>query len=231
MDRSVRHPSAAIYSLPSPTAESVRPVVCCPWQGHSPNPISKVRSPKKPDPISNHLDHRGPGLPNSRHTPSRCSLARGLAARGCPTRGRCSNPMRKQNCGLGCRAQRHFARFKNPLVIFPRSFPNKIQFPCRPPQAPGASGAGRLRERERETSLGVPRLALRGECCGWGASASRRGRRRGSVGRAPAPLGPRRLPVASSRPSQDPAGRNQPRPRCPAGPPPRRGRPWCGGTS
>lgn len=86
-------------------------------------------------------------------------------------------------------------------------------------------------ERERETSLGVPRLALRGECCGWGASASRRGRRRGSVGRAPAPPGPRRLPVASSRPSQDPAGRNQPRPRCPAGPPPRRGRPWCGGTS
>ena len=63
MDRSVRHPSAAIYSLPSPTAESVRPVVCCPWQGHSTNLISKVRSPKKPDPISNHLDHRGPGLP------------------------------------------------------------------------------------------------------------------------------------------------------------------------
>ena len=83
MDRSVRHPSAAIYSLPSPTAESVRPVVCCPWQGHSTNPISKVRSPKKPDPISNHLDHRGPGLPNSRHTPSRCSLVACSGSR-CP---------------------------------------------------------------------------------------------------------------------------------------------------
>ena len=83
MDRSVRHPSAAIYSLPSPTAESVRPVVCCPWQGHSTKPISKVRSPKKPDPISNHLDHRGPGLPNSRHTPSRCSLVACSGSR-CP---------------------------------------------------------------------------------------------------------------------------------------------------
>lgn len=160
------------------------------------------------------------------------SLARGHAARGCPTRGRCSNPMRKQNCGFGlsrptalCKVQKSTRHFSN------KKFSNKIRFPCRPPQAPGASGAGRLRERERETSLGVPRLALRGECCGWGASASRRWRRRGSVGRAPAPPGPRRLPVASSRPSQDPAGRNQPRPRCPVGPPPRRGRPWCGGTS
>ena len=100
-----------------------------------------------------------------------------------------------------------------------------------PPTTSSRSERGWQTQRERETSLGVPRLALRGECCGWGASASRRGRRRGSVGRAPAPPGPRRLPVASSRPSQDPAGRNQPRPRCPAGPPPRRGRPWCGGTS
>ena len=159
------------------------------------------------------------------------SLARGHAARGCPTRGRCSNPMRKQNCGLGCRAQRHFARFKNPLVIFPtRSFPTKSDSPAAHHKLQERAGLADS-ERERETSLGVPRLALRGECCGWGASASRRGRRRGSVGRAPAPPGPRRLPVASSRPSQDPAGRNQPRPRCPAGPPPRRGRPWCGGTS
>ena len=161
---------------------------------------------------------------------ARLSLARGHAARGCPTRGRCSNPMRKQNCGLGCRAQRHFARFKNPLVIFPRSFPTKSDSPAAHHKLQERAGLADS-ERERETSLGVPRLALRGECCGWGASASRRGRRRGSVGRAPAPPGPRRLPVASSRPSQDPAGRNQPRPRCPAGPPPRRGRPWCGGTS
>ena len=132
---------------------------------------------------------------------------------------------------LGCRAQRHFARFKNPLVIFPtRSFPTKSDSPAAHHKLQERAGLADS-ERERETSLGVPRLALRGECCGWGASASRRGRRRGSVGRAPAPPGPRRLPVASSRPSQDPAGRNQPRPRCPAGPPPRRGRPWCGGTS
>ena len=233
MDRSVRHPSAAIYSLPSPTAESVRPVVCCPWQGHSTNPISKVRSPKKPDPISNHLDHRGPGLPNSRHTPSRCSLVACSGSR-CPwvsySRSLLqSDAQAKLRLGLSRPTALCQGEFKNPLVIFPRSFPNKIRFPCRPPQAPGARGW--QTQRERETSLGVPRLALRGECCGWGASASRRGRRRGSVGRAPAPPGPRRLPVASSRPSQDPAGRNQPRPRCPAGPPPRRGRPWCGGTS
>lgn len=138
---------------PVPNGGKRPSVVCCPWQGTPQTRSQRSVLRRKPDPISNHLDHRGPGLPNSRHTPSRCSLARGLAARGCPTRGRCSNPMRKQNCGLGCRAQRHFARFKNPLVIFPtRSFPTnlyKIRFPCRPPQAPGASGAGRLRERER----------------------------------------------------------------------------------
>ena len=234
MDRSVRHPSAAIYSLPSPTAESVRPVVCCPWQGHSTNPISKVRSPKKPDPISNHLDHRGPGLPNSRHTPSRCSLVACSGSR-CPwvSYSRCcSNPMRKQNCGLGCRAQRHFARGSSKIhwSFFQEVFRTKSDSPAAHHKLQERAGLADS-ERERETSLGVPRLALRGECCGWGASASRRGRRRGSVGRAPAPPGPRRLPVASSRPSQDPAGRNQPRPRCPAGPPPRRGRPWCGGTS
>ena len=161
---------------------------------------------------------------------ARLSLARGHAARGCPTRGAAqSDAQAKLRLGLSRSTALCQGEFKNPLVIFPRSFPNKIRFPCRPPQAPGARGW--QTQRERETSLGVPRLALRGECCGWGASASRRGRRRGSVGRAPAPPGPRRLPVASSRPSQDPAGRNQPRPRCPAGPPPRRGRPWCGGTS
>lgn len=234
MDRSVRHPSAAIYSLPSPTAESVRPVVCCPWQGHSTNLISKVRSPKKPDPISNHLDHRGPGLPKfpSHSLPVLACRLLGvtlpvgvLLAVAAPIR--CASKI----AALGCRAQRHFARFKNPLVIFPtRSFPTKSDSPAAHHKLQERAGLADS-ERERETSLGVPRLALRGECCGWGASASRRWRRRGSVGRAPAPPGPRRLPVASSRPSQDPAGRNQPRPRCPVGPPPRRGRPWCGGTS
>ena len=236
MDRSVRHPSAAIYSLPSPTAESVRPVVCCPWQGHSPNPISKVRSPKKPDPISNHLDHRGPGLPNSRHTPSRCSLVACSGSR-CPwvsySRSLLqSDAQAKLRLGLSrptalCKVQKSTRHFSN------KKFSNKfVQNPIPlPPTTSSRSERGWQTQRERETSLGVPRLALRGECCGWGASASRRGRRRGSVGRAPAPPGPRRLPVASSRPSQDPAGRNQPRPRCPAGPPPRRGRPWCGGTS
>ena len=126
-----------------------------------------------------------------------------------------------------CKVQKSTRHFSN------KKFSNKfVQNPIPlPPTTSSRSERGWQTQRERETSLGVPRLALRGECCGWGASASRRGRRRGSVGRAPAPPGPRRLPVASSRPSQDPAGRNQPRPRCPAGPPPRRGRPWCGGTS
>ena len=162
---------------------------------------------------------------------ARLSLARGHAARGCPTRGaapiRCASKIAAwavaPNGTLPGGVQKSTGHFS-------KKFSKQNPIPL-PPTTSSRSERGWQTQRERETSLGVPRLALRGECCGWGASASRRGRRRGSVGRAPAPPGPRRLPVASSRPSQDPAGRNQPRPRCPAGPPPRRGRPWCGGTS
>ena len=159
MDRSVRHPSAAIYSLPSPTAESVRPVVCCPWQGHSTNPISKVRSPKKPDPISNHLDHRGPGLPNSRHTPSRCSLVACSGSR-CPwvcySRSLLqSDAQAKLRLGLSRPngtlpgSKIHWSFFQE---VFQQN-PIPLQDPLPPTTSSRSEQTQRERERERESEV------------------------------------------------------------------------------